>query len=175
MSGIRLNLGPGAHYAADWINIDKFDLPHHDRSPDLIHDFLEGLPFDDASVEQVYAGHVCEHVPYDLLPGLIAECWRVLAPGGRLAVVGPCLELAIRTNQPSWLLNDIIANPTPETPGLGHEWTPTAFFTLRAVRKAIPGAQLVPVETIAPPTWPNSSLAPWQCAVLASRPGVDPR
>jgi SAM-dependent methyltransferase len=168
----RLNLGPGNHYAEGWLNVDKYDLPHHKRRPDLMVDVLEGLPLPDGSFSKAYAGHVLEHLPYAQVPQVIAECWRVLAPGGSLAVVGPCIELAIRTGQPRWLLRDIIANPTPEMPGLGHEWTPTALLTLIAVQRGIglPVTELVSVEEITPPMWPNPSLAPWQCAILATKP-----
>lgn len=174
---LRLNLGPGAHYAPDWVNIDRHDLPHHDHRPDVLHDILIGLPFDDASCEQVYAGHLLEHIPYDRVPALIAECWRVLALGGRLAVVGPDIEAAVRTKQPRWLLEDIVGAPTPDAPGLGHEWVCTAFTALWIVRAGLElvgadpkAAELVPVESVTPPTWPNPSTAAWQFALLAVKP-----
>lgn len=170
----RLNIGPGNHYAPGWLNVDRHDLPHHDHPPDLMGDILEGLPFDDGSFDQAYCGHVLEHLPFDRAHEAVAECWRLLAPGGRLAVVGPCIELAIRTDQPRWLLRDIVNNPTPETPGLGHEWTATALLTLLVVQRGIEDMlvlpKLVDVATIRPPEWPNAEPdAPWQCAVLATK------
>jgi SAM-dependent methyltransferase len=166
---LRLNIGTGEHYADGWVNVDRHSLPHWPKAPDLMADVLEGIPLEDGCACKIFLAHILEHLPYDRVPRALEECRRLLAPGGQLAVVGPCIELAIRTGQPSWLLGHILANPTPEAPGLGHEWTPTAFFTLRAVQTVFPGAELVPVETIASPEWPNPSLAPWQCAVLATK------
>jgi SAM-dependent methyltransferase len=134
-------------------------------------DILEGLPIPDESFDQAYLGHLLEHLPLDRAHEAVAECWRLLASGGRLAVVGPCIELAIRTGQPEWLLKIIRAHPTPDMPGLGHEWTPTAALTLEVVCKGIDvPPELVDVSTITPPDWPNPSTAPWQCAVLATKP-----
>lgn len=165
------NLGPGNHYAEGWLNCDKYDLPHHERRPDLMADVLEGIPLADGSFSKVFASHVLEHLPFDRAHEAVTECWRLLAPGGRLAVVGPCIELAIRTGQPDWLLRDIRVHPTPEMPGLGHEWTPTATLTLGVVYAGTGGiGELVDVATITPPEWPNPSTAPWQCAILATKP-----
>jgi predicted SAM-dependent methyltransferase len=180
----RLNLGAGNHYAVGWINLDRYDLAHHEHRPDVVWNVLEGgLPWDDQTFEQVYAGHFLEHVPYIRAADVVQECWRVLAPGGQLAVVGPDIEAAIRTNQPMWLLRQIVGDPTPETPGLGHEWVPTGLLTLEVVKRGIymgdeawPEGRdkpcLVPVAELAPPTWPNPDLAPWQCGVLATKPHV---
>jgi predicted SAM-dependent methyltransferase len=167
----RLIVGCGDHYFEDWYCVDKYDLPHHKHSPDLIADVLEGLPFPDGSYDQIHLGHLLEHLPFDRAHEAVAECWRLLASGGRLAVVGPCIELAIRTGQPDWLLEIIRAHPTPDMPGLGHEWTPTTALTLEVVRKGIDVApELVDVAEVMPPTWPNPSDAPWQCAILATKP-----
>jgi predicted SAM-dependent methyltransferase len=169
---VKLNVGCGNHYAeGGWVNLDRHDLPHHDHRPDLMANVLEGIPLEDNSCEQVFASHFLEHIPWASVPDVVAECWRVLAPGGRIAVVGPCLEFAIRTRQPMWLLEQIVGDPTPETPGLGHEWAPTGLMTLEAVRRVIGlAAVLVDVKTISPPEWPNPSLAPWQFAIRATKP-----
>lgn len=172
----RLNLGPGNHYALGWLNVDKYDLPHHDHRPDLMADVLDGLPLESRTFDQVYAGHVLEHIPYDKVPHVVAECWRLLRSGGRLAVVGPCIELAIRTKQPQWLLEQIVGEPTPENPGLGHEWAPTGLLTFEAVRDGlnrspaiIADLRMVPVAEVAPPEWPNPCVDGWQCAILARK------
>jgi hypothetical protein len=105
---------------------------------------------------------------YDRIPEAIEQCLHVLAPGGRIAIVGPCIELAIQTNEPYWLLRNIIKHDDEDV-GLGHAWTPTAEMTLRAVLRGVPlygNPRLVPVETIIPPEWPNPSTAPWQCAIV---------
>jgi SAM-dependent methyltransferase len=45
------------------------------------------LPLDDASVERVMVAHALE--TSESAEELLAECWRVLAPGGRLMVIAP--------------------------------------------------------------------------------------
>ena len=50
------------------------------------------LPFGDGSFDRVIASEVLEHVPDDL--GAMAELYRVLTPGGRLAATVPAPEAA---------------------------------------------------------------------------------
>lgn len=50
--------------------------------------------FDDASVQEVYASHVLEHLGYQAeLPQCLAEIHRVLTPEGKLLVSVPNLEV----------------------------------------------------------------------------------
>ena len=47
----------------------------------------ERLPLDDGSVDVVLSTFAFEH--FTNVPGILAECDRVLAPGGRLILIGP--------------------------------------------------------------------------------------
>ena len=58
------------------------------------------LPFPDRTFDRIIASEVLEHVPDDL--GVMAELFRVLAPGGRLAATVP----ASVPEQICWWLND---------------------------------------------------------------------
>ncbi len=58
------------------------------------------LPFADASFDRIIASEVLEHVPDDL--GVMAELFRVLGPGGRLAATVP----AALPEQICWWLSD---------------------------------------------------------------------
>jgi SAM-dependent methyltransferase len=69
------------------------------------------LPFADHSFDRIIASEVLEHVPDDL--GAMAELFRVLRPGGRLAATVP----AAVPEQICWWLND--AYHAPRAPG-GH-------------------------------------------------------
>lgn len=53
----------------------------------IVADLRDGLPIDDASVDQIFAVHVLEHLT-DYLD-LLDECHRVLRPGGVLHVLSP--------------------------------------------------------------------------------------
>lgn len=83
-TAVRLNVGSGTRPRPGWINIDVG--PH----ADLRLDVRRGLPFPDGSCAELYAEHVLEHFAY---PGeverILADWFRVLAPGGRLSVGVP--------------------------------------------------------------------------------------
>jgi predicted SAM-dependent methyltransferase len=83
-----LNLGCGATYSVDWTNIDFVSGSPHVRA----HNLLKGIPFPDQSFELVYHSHVLEHFPKAEAPVFIAECYRVLKPGGIIRVAIPDLE-----------------------------------------------------------------------------------
>jgi SAM-dependent methyltransferase len=76
---IRLNLGCGARPEPGWVNLDVVRLP----GVDVVHD-LDVLPwpFADGAAVQVKGEDVFEHVSDPL--GFMAECHRVLVPGGSL-------------------------------------------------------------------------------------------
>lgn len=76
---MRLNLGAGSLPMAGWINTDLVAMPGIDVAHDL--DQLP-WPWPDASSEEIRAYDVFEHVGNPL--GFMAECWRVLQPGGLL-------------------------------------------------------------------------------------------
>ena len=79
----RVNLGCGTDIRSGWVNLDSAPLP----GVDVVHAIGDGpLPFDDASVDEVLAKDVLEHV--ELIPAM-QELHRVLRPGGRLRVIGP--------------------------------------------------------------------------------------
>ena len=83
-----LNLGCGADFHPDWINID-----FHDHGGTVLpYDLRLGIPFPDASVDVVYHSHLLEHFTCDGGRAFLAECFRVLRPGGLLRAVVPDLE-----------------------------------------------------------------------------------
>ncbi len=83
-----LNLGCGVNYHPLWINIDFVST----GSEVMAHNLLSGIPFSDHSFDVVYHSHVLEHFSREDAQDFIAECYRVLKPGGLLRVVVPDLE-----------------------------------------------------------------------------------
>ncbi len=83
-----LNLGCGSRYHPDWINIDI--APH---GPEVIqHDIRRGIPLPDAGCDVVYHAAVLEHMRRADAAAFLAECYRVLKPGGIVRVGVPDLE-----------------------------------------------------------------------------------
>lgn len=54
-------------------------------------DITEGLPFEDRSVEWVYAEHLIEHITLDRAISWLREVKRILVPGGLLRLTTPDL------------------------------------------------------------------------------------
>jgi len=87
-----LNIGCGATFHAEWINLDAAP-----SSPEVqAHDIATGLPFAEGRFEAVYASHVLEHFEPDAGLRLLRECRRVLRPGGIVRIVVPDLEAIVR-------------------------------------------------------------------------------
>jgi SAM-dependent methyltransferase len=88
----RLHLGCGARFHPACVNVDL--RPQH--ASVLRHDVTQPLPFPSGSFDAVFHSHLLEHVPTDKVAGFIAECRRVLRPGGILRVAVPDLEQIVR-------------------------------------------------------------------------------
>lgn len=95
-------MGCGSRYHPKWCNVDLVA-----QSPEVIeYDIRKGLPFDDNSFEAVYHSHILEHLTPEQGKALMAECQRVLAPGGVMRIVVPDLEqiasLYLETLNSAW-------------------------------------------------------------------------
>jgi SAM-dependent methyltransferase len=79
-----LDIGSGGtKQKAGSVGVDLFRTP----GVDVVADIRQGLPFEDRSVDRIYAVHVLEHV-IDLV-GVMNELHRVLADDGVLHVLSP--------------------------------------------------------------------------------------
>lgn len=161
---VRLNLGSGDHYEDGWVNVD---LPGNGVRVDVAHDITERLPFDDGSVDKVYLGHVLEHVDYDLVVAVLGEVRRVLVPGGDGCIVGPDVGNTLRLGMKNIL--NIVLYGASRWPGDEHMWTSTGEAHYFAARLAGFDARLVMPDEV-PDGWPVVSRAPWQFAVLLTKP-----
>lgn len=82
---VRLNVGAGDYHlprAQGWVNIDQME------PADLILT-VPPLPYRNGTVAEVYAGHFLEHLERTDAADFLDECWRVLEPGGKLAILVP--------------------------------------------------------------------------------------
>jgi SAM-dependent methyltransferase len=117
----KLNLGCGPMAPANWTNVDgswNAWMSHHDHVRKvltafrvigennsgaqwnvrpLVHDLTKPLPFADNKVSVIYGAHVLEHLYLADARRLLAECKRVLVPGGVIRLVVPDLQSMVKT------------------------------------------------------------------------------
>ena len=88
---ILLDIGSGNRKGKNgWITIDL------NKGADIIHDLRKGIPLPENSVDQIYASHVLEHIPFKELIILLNEIYRVLKKEGELSVSVPDASLFIK-------------------------------------------------------------------------------
>ena len=89
---LRLHLGCGGEAKAGWVNIDCVGDP-----VELAWNLAHGVPFSDESAEAIFHEHLLEHISLRDGAALMAECFRVLKPGGILRVGVPDAGELIRS------------------------------------------------------------------------------
>jgi predicted SAM-dependent methyltransferase len=91
-SHLKLHLGCGSNRKPGWVNVDLFN-----PSADVALDLREAFPFDDGTVAEIYSEHVLGHFDYPVdARHLLAECLRVLEPGGIFNIGVPDHQRAYR-------------------------------------------------------------------------------
>lgn len=123
-----LNVGCGSRFHPNWTNLD---LVATDPSV-LSHDVRQGIPFPENSFEVVYHSHVLEHMEKSDARKFIAECVRVLKPGGVLRVAVPDLERIV-CDYLTELDAALSGDPAAEA---NHEWLMLELFDQFAREKS---------------------------------------
>lgn len=143
----RMNLGCGDWPLAGWVNVDE--------SPRVAADVVASvppIPAEDESLDDLYLGHLLEHLPPARGGALLLEAYRCLRPGGRIGVVVPdtravleqyvqqtaaCVEYPQGTIRPMADLDQVCAlflystvQPSP------HRWSYDLVTLARALRAA---------------------------------------
>lgn len=89
---IRLHIG-GEEAREGWTILNVRDGP----DVDMVGDCRDLAAFARGSVAEIYASHVFEHLGYlEDLPTALAECRRILSPGGILRISVPDFEILCR-------------------------------------------------------------------------------
>ena len=167
---LGLNVGSGPHYAEGWCNTDILPAPKGTPDPDVLADIFEyQLTFEKHSFDKAYVGHVLEHIPMEDTVAAVEHIAWCVAPGGLVMAVGPCINRAIATAQPQWLLDQIRYNPKAEVHPWSHAWTPTEELTYEIMQESgLVDVKIVPISEVTRPMWPNPSVAEWQTAVVGT-------
>ncbi len=127
---MKLNLGSNTHSIDGYTNVDICSYSNVDVRADVMR-----LPFESETVDEIYAGHVLEHL--DRPTDFFIECHRVLVSRGLLAVVVP--DVATSNSDSNiqigvlfgfWLDED--GNPDPNTKASVHR-TLWSDFSVRGV------------------------------------------
>lgn len=126
---VKLNIGCAANMFPGWVNLDKADMagfiehmkgiPSEQRigwpawqlklSDDCkaglitcaVHDLRKGFDsYPSDSVEAIYLGQMIEHLnPIYETPMFLAECFRMLKPGGKIRITTPDLGVLLEAYQ----------------------------------------------------------------------------
>lgn len=83
---VKVQLGSGRSRLAGWLNTD---IEPGDGLAYL--DATKPFPFKDGTVHYIFSEHVIEHLTYEEGRHMMAEAFRVLAPGGKMRVATPDL------------------------------------------------------------------------------------
>jgi|SRR5579859_485493 len=85
---MRVNVGCGSWPLPGFVNLDN----REGTAANMLADANQFLPFLDASLDEVYAGHFFEHLEPTDGDWFLKECLRTLKPGGLLGVVVPDMK-----------------------------------------------------------------------------------
>ena len=88
----KLHLGCGKRLLKGWINIDS----QKGKGADLVRDLCKPLPYKNKSCNFIYSEHFIEHINETQGYKLMAECYRVLCPGGRIRIVTPDMKQYVK-------------------------------------------------------------------------------
>ncbi len=98
---LRVMIGSGPTKVDGWLSTDL--IPS--RSDVVYLDASEPFPFAEASVDRIHTEHMIEHVDHPIGRLMLAECARVLKPGGRIRLATPDFDKVVA----------LAANPTDES------------------------------------------------------------
>ena len=90
----KLQLGTGSNPLDGWLNTDVADFRR--RNEVVYLDARRAFPLPDGSFDVVFSEHVIEHLTYSEGRRCLAECRRVLRPGGRIRIATPSLDRLLR-------------------------------------------------------------------------------
>ena len=82
----KINLGCGGAYLDGFVNVDALPLSENVIKTDIFN-YMKRCPSN--SVDHIIMSHVIEHLPFNLIPEFLSECYRSLEKGGLLEIVCP--------------------------------------------------------------------------------------
>jgi GT2 family glycosyltransferase len=98
---IRLNLGCGLYPIPGMVNIDQ--LPN--VNPDIVADVLH-LPYEPGTVDEIYCGHLLEHLTWEEGQAALRHWHSLLKIGGTIMITTPDFDVLVK----QYLENSTAAN-----------------------------------------------------------------
>lgn len=87
----KLHIGCGSHLLEDWLNSDKTPI-----SANVMYlNATRAFPFPDATFAYVYTEHMIGDLSFQQADMMLRECFRTLAPGGKIRIVTPDIAFLI--------------------------------------------------------------------------------
>jgi predicted SAM-dependent methyltransferase len=136
----RLNMGCGKKKKVGYLNVDV-DVA---VKPDIVVLLGPSLPFASGTFSLIEAYHVVEHVYPWVSSDIFKEFWRILKPGGKVAIECPNIEAAC-----GWLFQNsdygpdsqmgmwaIYGDPNPENQLHMHKWGYTPVTLSACLKQA---------------------------------------
>lgn len=134
---MKLNLGSGKRRVEGFLNVDIYP----DTNPDFIATISHLPMIEDNSVEEIMCIHVIEHLHTWEVQDTLAEWYRVLQPGGKVAVECPDLDKCIHNyltdpKHPERGLQGIFGDQKYNNPLMTHHWCYTVGELSDRLRRA---------------------------------------
>jgi predicted SAM-dependent methyltransferase len=85
---MKLNIGCGRDIKSGYVNMDLYPV-----GPSVVSGDAQDLPFDDNSIEEIYARDVLEHITHTKTLPTLRHWFAKLKPGGKLFIQSTCLKL----------------------------------------------------------------------------------
>ena len=87
-----LDVGCGFNLHDGFVRLDY----HWNPGVHICWDITRGVPLPSGSIRGIFTEHALEHLPFDVMPGILAEFRRVLRRDGVLRIVVPDGELYLK-------------------------------------------------------------------------------
>ena len=89
-TGLLLHVGCGSLVLPGWTNVDADPKPRQAQGERALYwNMMNPLPLADGSVRRIHCEHFLEHLRFDYAEKFLAECRRVLEPGGSMRLIVP--------------------------------------------------------------------------------------
>lgn len=130
---MKINFGCGRQVLQGYYNIDAVRNPHARRTPEMLHAvrFNDGevenpIPLQDGCADELFAGHVIEHVYRWEANALVNEWKRLLRQGGKLILELPNIEAAAKNllsgRDDQMVMWPLYGDPSHRDPYMCHRW-----------------------------------------------------